>query len=71
MSRPTMVMRPNMHEITARGHQARVMAFSPKSWKTGGLIQFGLFIHVNSCELHCDQLVTKPGQWPLSKIKIR
>ena len=38
MRRPTMIMRPNMHEITARGHQARVMAFSPKSWKTGGLI---------------------------------
>ena len=26
MSRPTMIMRPNMHDITTSGHQARVIA---------------------------------------------
>ena len=70
MIRPTTIMRPNTHDITAPGHQARVMAFSPKGQKTRGLIIAGLFIHVTSCEWHYHQLVTKPGQWPLSEIQV-
>ena len=30
MSRPTTIMRPNMHDIIVVGHQARVMDFSQK-----------------------------------------
>lgn len=32
MSRPTMIMGPNENDITATGHQAKVMDFS---WKNG------------------------------------
>ena len=61
MSRPTMIMRPSMHDITTPGHQARVMAFSQKAGRQEVSSRAGLFIHVTSCEWHCHQLVTKPG----------
>ena len=67
MSLPTMIMRPNMHDITAPGHQARVMAFSQKAGRWEVSSGADLFIHDISCGWHCHQLVTKPGQWPSSK----